>query len=403
LPDIEERQAAPRARLVRTFLILALIVLPVQIGGTLAARMVAGDFTICDYTCAYLPVAQSLAHGGGPVLEGAVLTKYPVGYPAYLAGLVLTSETTGVPLDGLVVACNFLWNLATMGGVFLLGSRVAGVRVGAAAAVLVGICPHLLFVSRTGYSQVPCWALEVWGIYCAYSGYYSGKRRWLALAGLLLGLAALCRAETMALTVILAICLAASSRHSLRARLAQVMLIVAVFALTTAPWIVYLYEATGKFMLLTGRTITVATVHNTYGAVSGLGHLEAWAAAPLSYSVEMLKHAVMAWYRADNPSQTGLREAVAGAAILPYLILTVVGFCVAFRRRGIRWITAVALTTILSTWAISTVTYYIARLTVGGLVLFAFVPGMGAVWVLEKTGILARKPLAETPEIAATE
>jgi|WetSurMetagenome_2_1015567.scaffolds.fasta_scaffold27647_3 hypothetical protein len=381
-------EASGRTRLLRTFLILVIVIMPFQIGATLAIRSnFSGtdpkDYEPTDYVRCYKPAAESIAHGTGPFIAGKVLTLYPVGYPAYLAILIKASEATAIPIESLVVGMNFLCNLVTMSGAFLLAYRIGGVRPAAIAMLLAGLCPNILYLSASCQPQIPYWALMVWCLYLLYTGYVSGRLWLFAAVGVLLGIGGLLRIETLTLLGIFSIYLAFSPTKSTAVRLARPAIILAAFILVVSPWIAYLYSITGHFIPLSSQTLSVGTRDPDGVLITGTAHLTALEKDPAGHTIEILKRAAMAWYHTD----TGSRDLHALAMNLPYVVLTVIGFVAILAQRRLRWVGGLALITIVAIWVVSTLTFFVARLTVGCLVLFAFVPAVGVVWTAAKLRI----------------
>jgi hypothetical protein len=388
----EEHASAPSCWTpLRVFLVLSLVIMPCQVAATLIIESWLGGFDakayrLNDYQDYYKPAAESIAHGQGPMVNGKVLTTFPVGYPAYLAVLVKASEATGIAMERLLVGMNFFWNLATMGGAFLLAFRIGGLRVAVAAVLLVGLSPFLVYISAGGQAQVPYLALMVWCVYLVYTG-RATERLWpFALAGVLLGLGGLMRIETLTLVPALGGYLLFSRARSLAVRVARPAVLVGVFCLVVSPWILYLYDATGSFVLLSAQTFDVGAAGRDLGQVTGTGHITAFLADPAGHTVELLKRAVMAWYHTDG----GNRELFSLAANLPYLALSIIGFAVVMAKGRDRWAGGLALVLVLAIWAVSTLTFFVARLTMGSLIICSFVPAAGAVWIAARAGFWPR-------------
>lgn len=169
---------------------------------------------------AYLDIAQALAEGGGlaaldpirPAGIGFILTPF-VGIDAPLRWTV---GTLNVVLSLAVVWC--AWRIARV---------AAGAAVAIAAIVLVGLDPFLLGFGRTIGTEVPaaaCACGAAWLVACSPWG----RRGWSDAAraaglGVLIGCAALLRANLQVLLVLMPICAAwlvamRSARGSLSTR-----------------------------------------------------------------------------------------------------------------------------------------------------------------------------------------
>lgn len=92
---------------------------------------------------------------------------------------------------------DLLFGLIGMGAIYLLGRRLYGPIAGLIAAAFVGFAPYPLLMSQ-GYvfgdiTDVPLVALTPLAVLGLILGWKSGRRRWLVVGGVFLGLCYLCK------------------------------------------------------------------------------------------------------------------------------------------------------------------------------------------------------------------
>lgn len=151
-------------------------------------------------TARALAAGQGYVHPFAPAPEPAY--RYPVLYPALLAA------TTGwvADLQAQLVAMQAL-SLASLGLVIVLCALflARGLRLAPVAAVgvalVVGLHPHVLRLSSQVMSDVPFTALSMGALLVFARAESTPRRRWLAAAGLLMGLMVLMRYQGLTLGV----------------------------------------------------------------------------------------------------------------------------------------------------------------------------------------------------------
>jgi 4-amino-4-deoxy-L-arabinose transferase-like glycosyltransferase len=148
-----------------------------------------------DDTSWYDGSARTIADGQGYVFyDGAPTAAWPIGYPAFLAGLY---RVTGDSVLSAKVANAFLGALTVL-GVYALGARLFGPRAGWAAALVLAFFPNQVFFTTLVMSEILSAFLLLLVLLAVLYLTLDGERaRWwgAAVAGLLVGLAALVRGE----------------------------------------------------------------------------------------------------------------------------------------------------------------------------------------------------------------
>ena len=155
-------------------------------------------------------------------------------YPLFLAGMY---SLAGHSVTAVRVAQALLGALAVW-LTFWLGNRLAGRRAGLIAAGISAVYPFFIYYAAQLLTETLFMALILAVFAAALKAEETGHLAWSALLGLLVGLAALCRAEAFyaGLALVLWAAWRASPRWTARVRLAVIGLLCV--ALVMAPWVV---------------------------------------------------------------------------------------------------------------------------------------------------------------------
>ena len=152
---------------------------------------------------AYLDIAQALADGGG---LAALDPIRPAGIGLLLAPFI----GIDAPLRWTFGTLNVLLALAIVWCAWRIARRAAGNAVAVAAIVLVGLDPFLLGFSRTVGTEIPacaCACAAAWLVACRpWGDRWRGDVLCAIALGVLLGCAALMRANLQVLLVLMPVC-----------------------------------------------------------------------------------------------------------------------------------------------------------------------------------------------------
>ncbi len=242
----------------------------------------------------YVDLARSIRVDHAYAIRGRPTAYRPPLYPLLLAPLIGPSEPGPRP-DGLPWTTTRLnaW-IASLH--LLLGAGAAWMTAVAArrfglsdgrvllAGLIVALDPVLVIQSRAIMTETLAASLIAWSIAAAARGGLSGAVE----TGVVLGLAALCRPSTLAGSLFCVAFAAYAGPGGGRERLARASLIVAMIALTLAPWAVRNRLALGEFVWTTthgGYTLALANNPDYYrdvldgppGAVWDAGRQRSWA------------------------------------------------------------------------------------------------------------------------------
>lgn len=180
----------------------------------------------------YYYAAKSIAGGHGYSILGHPTAFFPVGWPAFLAGIFVV---TGPSVEAIMVANLVLWSI-TAGLVYLLGRRMGGRAVGIVASLIVATSPVLTMYVMRAYSEalfIPLLLLVCLLLTARREAPTLGVA---ALAGICLGLAILVRSTAAPLPFLLLLWLLA--RNGLRESWRSAVAFCAVSCLVVLPWLV---------------------------------------------------------------------------------------------------------------------------------------------------------------------
>jgi 4-amino-4-deoxy-L-arabinose transferase-like glycosyltransferase len=210
--------------------------------------------------------AKSIAAGHGYQILGHPTAFFPVGWPAFLAGIFLVA---GPSFLAVKIANLVLWVLTTV-LVYILGKKLGGRRVGLVAGALVAVAPTMVVYVARGASE-NLFAPLLLGV-CLLLLVAEGKALSIpraATAGALLGLAILVRSTALLLPLVLLLWLLLRRRgRSWRAATAM----AAASVIVLVPWLLRNELVMHTFSLSTngGYTIWIgANPHATGGFDAG--------------------------------------------------------------------------------------------------------------------------------------
>jgi 4-amino-4-deoxy-L-arabinose transferase-like glycosyltransferase len=227
--------------------------------GLLARAVVFGApvFIMKDSQSYFLP-GWDLAHGLPFDLEQRRTPVY-----SWFVALVLT--TLGDDLSRIALVQHLL-GLGTALAVHWIGRLVFGRGIGFAAGLLTALSGPLLVFEHYVMPEALFAFLLAVGVGALLRGMTTGRLRWYALGGVILGVAALTRPAAQLVLLGLPLVLLAR-RRSLRATIGPSLVALAGLAAVTMPWIAAVYADYG--ILSTGATVgeplLFRTVHQDRG------------------------------------------------------------------------------------------------------------------------------------------
>jgi 4-amino-4-deoxy-L-arabinose transferase-like glycosyltransferase len=232
---------------------------------------------------AYLTLASSIAHtgdypdshaaGSGAGGSRGPTAYFPPAFPYLLAAVDLIDGHTG-PRGGAVHPARLsqaVVGTAVVALVGLVGLEAFGELVGLIALGLAAVYPVLIELSATVVAENLMTLLVLAAVWAALRMRRSDRPyRWIALAGVLSGLATLSHVNSILLIVPLAVAAWGTAQPALRNRLGAVAVLVATVVLTLVPWTVRNAIELHRFVPVADET--GITLIGTYNAASAANH-----------------------------------------------------------------------------------------------------------------------------------
>jgi 4-amino-4-deoxy-L-arabinose transferase-like glycosyltransferase len=227
----------------RFFLIAAMLFLAPRIGWMLAV-----DAAPMSDQLWYFERAVGMLNGEGYAVQGQPTAFWPVGYPAFLAGLfavfgpnVEAAKITNLALSG--VAMVFVYRIAR---------RAAGSETAARAALLLAaLYPTQIFYTELLYSELLFTALLLAGIDLLLDAPET-RRRWMMVvaAGVCFGLASLVKTQALLLPGLLVGGALVLRRIGFRQAVLTGLIAYATCLAVIAPWTVRNWAVLGQPVLI---------------------------------------------------------------------------------------------------------------------------------------------------------
>jgi 4-amino-4-deoxy-L-arabinose transferase-like glycosyltransferase len=214
--------------------LIALLALAVRTVNAIQHR----DFQVLGDALTFHLVGQGLADGKGFVEAfppGGPTAEHPPGFELFLA-LFDRLGANGYLAHRLILGAVGTGTVVLIG---LLGRRIAGDRVGLAAAALAAIYPMLWLADAALMSETLYGFFLVAALLCALWLRERPSWRRAAALGALLALAALTRGDALALLVLLAVPVAIAARARWRERIGLWAVTLAAFCVVVAPWTIF--------------------------------------------------------------------------------------------------------------------------------------------------------------------
>lgn len=211
-----------------------------------------------DYFTFYGPVAQNLAEGRGLVINGKLPSRYPPGFPAYLAPQFFLAKKINVAPLTVIRFFNVIVSSITCVVVFFFVEAIFSERIAFTSAILWAAYPFNLWLTKQPDSEIPFMLVFLLALFCYFRGLHSGKIGLFLGTGLLVAGAGLIRPIALFVAVILAVLLAFYQPIPLARRLLLGGVVLAAFAAAVLPWEVELKAYTGHFApLSTGGPVSI--------------------------------------------------------------------------------------------------------------------------------------------------
>jgi 4-amino-4-deoxy-L-arabinose transferase-like glycosyltransferase len=224
------------------FLMVAALFLAPRIGWMLAV-----DAAPISDQLWYFERAVGLLNGEGYAVQGQPTAFWPVGYPAFLAGLF---AVFGPDIE-VAKAANLVLSAVSMVFVYRISRRATGSEAAAkAAVVLAALYPTLIFYTELLYSELLFMALLLAGMDLLLG--VEERRRWVAVsaAGVCFGLASLVKTQGLLLPGLLVGGALVLRRIGLRRAVLTGLVAYAACLVVIAPWTMRNWVVLGQPVLI---------------------------------------------------------------------------------------------------------------------------------------------------------
>jgi 4-amino-4-deoxy-L-arabinose transferase-like glycosyltransferase len=227
----------------RFFLMVAALFLAPRIGWMLAV-----DAAPMSDQLWYFERAVGLLNGDGYAVQGQPTAFWPVGYPAFLAGLFAVFG----PDVEVAKAANLVLSAVAMAFVYRIARHATGSEGAARAALMLAVLyPTLIFYTELLYSELLFMALLLAGIDLLPSAAET-RRRWVtvAAAGVCFGLASLVKTQGLLLPALLVGGALVLRRIGFRQAVLTGLIAYAACLAVIAPWTLRNWVVLGQPVLI---------------------------------------------------------------------------------------------------------------------------------------------------------
>lgn len=204
-----------------------------------------------DYLVFYAPTAESLIHKQGIPIENEIGTRYPIGYPAFLAPIFYLSSLLRIDKLDLIVLVNIIISAVSICVLFLIAKIITNKKIALLATILWATYPFNLWLIKNPNSEIPF----ILFLYLSIFLYIKSAQQTSALkaffAGLLIGITALVRPIAIVLPVVFAgLFFILLKKQSFKKKLTLSIFILLGYCIAVLPWVLCLYISTGKLLPL---------------------------------------------------------------------------------------------------------------------------------------------------------
>ena len=237
-----------------------LLIVAVSVGIRLAFVSSAPPFLNADSEGYYLP-ARDLVAGLPFQLD---LRRTPT-YPLFIAGVI---AAVGEDLQTLVTVQHFVFGPATAALTYVLGRLLTHRIVALAAGILVAISGPMLLYEHYVMTEAPFALLLVATLVAVVLAVRRASWRWATTAGVLFGVAVLCRPSAQLLAPLLGAALLLGPGPRRRRAIAAALLGLAATGVVL-PWMAHNYAHHGTFAVTgSGRFLLARTIKRDPGGFS---------------------------------------------------------------------------------------------------------------------------------------
>lgn len=192
----------------------------------------------------YDEIAQSLIRGEGFSINGKSTADSAPLYPSVLAGIYLLF---GYSLQAVRIFLSLL-DAAHCVLFYEISKKYFTERVPLLTAIVLMLSPFSIYSILVANTEIPFLFLNSLFIFCLTTALQNGMSRAFLWSGVVLGIATLCRAQTLLMPLFSAPAFVVRFKNNQKSAIGPFALFVFGFTLVIAPWIWRNYLAFGKFV-----------------------------------------------------------------------------------------------------------------------------------------------------------
>lgn len=229
-----------------------------------------------DYFTDYKPTAENILDGRGILgADGQLETRYPPSYPLFLVAAYRLGDLLHVDREKAIIAFNLMVGAASSLLVYMTVELLFGASIALLTWLLWTTYIPCLVTMLHPNSEVPFMLFffaAVW-VFCLGTCREQVSTRTGVFAGLLLGAAALVRPIAVFLPLVFIAALAFTDDKPVQKRKKERSKLVAAillgFLLPIAPWELFVFERTGRFILLSSNGPATISEGLVFGLAPG--------------------------------------------------------------------------------------------------------------------------------------
>lgn len=202
-----------------------------------------------DFMNRDLPVARLLATGQEPVFGDTV---YPIGFPLVIAGVLKLAEWTGIAVDQAMLFLQVMCMGISTVLVFWMAQLLWQASLAWLAVLGWSTYPFVLWLTGQASTELLFVVFLFGGLWLAATSLLKHVKTWVGFfgAGILFGCAMLVRPAAFAIPFLLATLWLIRPSTSLLMRAQVILLLLLGTLIVVAPWELYVWNKTGRWVLI---------------------------------------------------------------------------------------------------------------------------------------------------------
>jgi len=206
-----------------------------------------------DYLNFYEPVANNILQGKGIPVKEDLGTRYPPGYPIFLAIIFKLSQLIGINKMALIIIFNAIITAIGCCFLFLLADSIFGKSIALISSILWLSYPFNLWLIKNPNTEVPFILFFYFALWIYVLAFKGRSFKLFLLSGILLGFAALIRPIIIFLPFFLTLLILFLIKDfPLNKKIILSSILLIGYFLAISSWLTYVYVNTGNLILLSG-------------------------------------------------------------------------------------------------------------------------------------------------------